>query len=185
MARKLSIRPPTPEELGQVHTMLEQPLLSWQRRRLEAVLLFAAGHNAADIAALLAAHVNTIYSDLRCFHCRRGRAFLPQRRLGAPPRLSRQQRQTICRLAQRSPSELGLPYGRWSLSTFRDYLIAHRIVSRISREHLRRVLKKGGTRSAASSASCGARTPTAGVSSTGSGSCGSTGLAAATCCFLM
>src|SRR5215211_4160632 len=126
MARKLSVRPPTPEELEQIHEMLEQPLLSWQRRRLEAVLLYVAGHNAADIAALLTAHVNTIYFDLLCFHYRRGRAFLPLRRLGAPPRLSRQQRQSICRLAQQSPSELGLPYGRWSLSKFRDYLISHR-----------------------------------------------------------
>jgi transposase len=183
MPRKLSIRPPTLEELDQVHEMLEQSLSPWQRRRLEAVLLYAAGHNAADIAAVLAAHVNTIYSDLRCFHYRRGRAFLPQRRVGAPPRLRRLQRQSICRLAQRSPAELGLPYGRWSLSTLRDYLIAHRIVGRISREHLRRVLKKGGTRSAASPASCGARTPTAGVSSTGSESCGSAGLTAASCCF--
>jgi transposase len=185
MARKLNIRPPTPEELGQIHELLEQPLRSWQRRRLEAVLLYAAGHSAADIAGLLATHVNTIYSDLRWFHHRRCRAFLPHRRLGAPPRLTRQQRQSICRLAQQVPSELGLPYGRWSLSKFRDYLLRHRIVGGISREHLRRVLKKGGTRSVASPASCSARTPTAGVSSTGSGSCGGTCPGAASCCSLM
>jgi hypothetical protein len=78
---------------------------------------------------------------------------------------------------------LGLPYGRWSLSKFRDYLIGHGVVREISREHLRRVLKKGGTRSDALSANCGARTPTAGASSTDSGSCGSTGLGEASCCF--
>jgi len=185
MGRKLRIRPPTPEELGQIPALLEQPLRPWQRRRLEAVLLYAAGHNAADIAAWLAAPVHTIYSDLRCFHSRRGRAFLPLRRLGAPPHLSRQQRQAIGRLAQQPPSEMDLPYGRWSLSKLRDYLLRHRIVRSISREHLRRVLKKGGTRSAASPASCGARMPTAGVSCTGSGNCGRTGRAEGSSCLSM
>jgi transposase len=185
MARSLMIRPATPEELAQLHGLLEQPLQPWQRRRLEAVLLHAAGHTAVDIAALLHVHVNTVYADLRLFHRRRLGGLLKRRSLGAPPRLTATQRRTICRLAQQSPAELGLPYGRWSLGKFRDYLIGHRIVSAISREHLRRVLKKGGTRSAALFASSSARTPTADISSTGSGSCGSTGRTEASCCFSM
>jgi len=149
MARPLRIRPATPEELDRLHRLLEQPLRPWQRRRLEAALLHFAGHTAQDIAALLAVHVNTVYADLRLFHHRRLDGLLLQRPLGAPPRLTPPQRRTIWRLAQQPPSELGLPYGRWSLAKFRDYLIRHRIISAISREHLRRVLKKGGTRSAA------------------------------------
>jgi transposase len=182
MARPLTIRPATPAELEQLHRLLEQPLQPWQRRRLEAVLLHAAGHTAQDIAALLSVHVNTVYADLRLFHRRHLGGLLKRRPLGAPPRLTAPQRRTICRLAQQSPTELGLPYGRWSLAKFRDYLIRHRIVSAISREHLRRVLKKGGTRSAASLANSGTRTPTAGLSSTGCGSCGRTGRGEAFCC---
>lgn len=185
MARPLTIRPATPEELDRLHRLLEHPLQPWQRRRLEAVLLHAAGHTAQDIAALLGVHVNTVYADLRLFHRRRLDGLLKRGPLGALPRLTPSQRRTIWRLAQESPSELGLPYGRWSLAKFRDYLIGHRIVSAISREHLRRVLKKGGTRSAASLASSGARTPTAGRSSTASDSCGSTGPAEASCCSSM
>jgi transposase len=183
MARPLTIRPATPEELDRLHCLLEQPLQPWQRRRLEAALLHAAGHTAQDIAALLGVHVNTVYADLRLFHRRRLDGLLKRRSLGVPPRLTASQRRTIWRLAQQSPSELGLPYGRWSLAKFRAYLIGGRIVSAISREHLRRVLKKGGTRSAASSASCGARMPTDGVSSTDSGSCGRTGRGEPSCCF--
>jgi transposase len=179
----MTIRSATAEELDELHCLLEQPLQPWQRRRLEAVLLHAAGHTAVDIAALLNVHVNTVYADLRLFHRRRLGKLLKRRSLGAPPRLTAPQRRTICRLAQQSPTEFGLPYGRWSLAKFRDYLIGHRIVSAISREHLRRVLKKGGTRSAASFASSGARTPTEGTSCTGSGSCGSTGRAEVPCCF--
>ena len=40
------------------------------------------------------------------------------------------------------PYELGFPYGRWSLSKLRSYLIKYKIVSN-SREHLRRCSKKG------------------------------------------
>jgi len=185
MARPLTIRPATPEELDRLHRLLEQPLQPWQRRRVEAVLLHAAGHTAQDIATLLAVHVNTVYTDLRLFHRRRLAGLLKRRSLGAPPRLTPPQRRSICRMAQQSPTELGLPYGRWSLGKFRDYLLRQRIVRTISREHLRRVLKKGGTRSAASFASSGARMPTAAVSSIGSGSCGRTGCGAASCCFSM
>ena len=185
MSRPLTMRSATPEELDQLHRLLKQPLQPWQRRRLETVLLHTAGHTAVAIAALLGIHVNTVYSDLRLFHRRRLRGLLSRRRLGAPPRLTAGQRRTIWRLAEQSPTELGRPYGRWSLAKLRDYLISHHIVRRISREHLRRVLKKGGTRSDASSASCGARMPTAGVSCTGSGSCGRTGQGELSCCFSM
>jgi transposase len=185
MVRPLTIRSATATELDELHRLLKQPLQPWQHRRLEAVLLHTAGLTAVDIAGLLGIHVHTVYSDLRLFHRRRLRGLLSRRRLGAPLRLTAQQRRTICRFAEQSPTELGLPYGRWSLAKLRDYLLAHRIVGSISREHLHRVLKKGGTRSDASPASCGARTPTADVSSTGSGSCGSTGRTAACCCSLM
>jgi transposase len=185
MSRSSAIRNASPEKLDQVHRLLKQPLQPWQRRRLETLLLHTAGHTAVDIAALLGVHVNTVYGDLRLFHRRRLHGLLSRRRLGAPPRLTAHQRRTICRLAEQSPTELGRPYGRWSLTKLRDYLLAHRIVRRISREHLRRVLKKGGTRSDASPASCGARTPTAGVSCTGSGSCGRTGHEELSCCFSM
>ena len=185
MTRPLKVRPATAAELDQIHRLLKQPLQPGQRRRLETVLLHTAGHSAVDIAAVLGAHVNTVYSDLRLFHRRRLRGLLSRRRLGAPPRLTAQQRRTICRLAEQSPAELGRPYGRWSLAKLRDYLLSHRIVRPISREHLRRVLKRGGTRSDASPASCGARMPTAGVSCTGSGSCGRTGHGEPSCCSSM
>jgi transposase len=185
MARPLTIRPATPEELDELHRLFEQPLQPWQRRRLEAVLLHSAGHTGQDIAALLGVHVNTVYADLRLFHRHRLDRLLKRRPLGTPSRLTTPQRRTIWRLAQQSPGELGLPYGRWSLAKFRDYLIYHRVISAISREHLRRVLKKGGTRSAALCASSGVRTLTDGVSCTDSGSCGRTDRGAASCCFSM
>jgi hypothetical protein len=49
----------------------------------------------------------------------------------------------MARIAEQSPTEFGLPYGRWSLAKLRAYLIhPRRLLKTISREHLRRLLKK-------------------------------------------
>ena len=105
------------------------------------------------MAGLLQAHVNTVYADLRDF-ARHGLSSLSRpRTMGAPPRLSHEQIATLRQVAGQPPTALGLPFGRWSLAKLRAYLIQRRVVRAISREHLRRVLKKGGTLCAASSAS--------------------------------
>jgi transposase len=152
MSRPLSVRQPNADELNQLHRWLEQPLKSWQRRRAEVLLLYAADGSTSAIAQLLQVHRNTVYADLRAF-ARHGLSALSRpRKLGAPPRFSKKHLAAIWRLAEREPTSLGLPFGRWSLAKLRAYLIRERIVPAISREHLRRVLKKGGTRFDASSA---------------------------------
>lgn len=159
MSRPLIVRKPTAEELDQLHHWLEQPLKSWQRRRAEVLLLYAADGSASAIAQFLHVHRNTVYADLHAFARHGLSALSRQRKLGAPPRLSKKQIAAIWRLADRAPTTLGLPFGRWSLAKLRAYLIRERIVPAISREHLRRVLKRGGTGCAASSASSSAPIP--------------------------
>lgn len=145
MPRSVKVRKPRAAEIHHLHAALEQDLTARQRRRAEALMLYAAGLEAATIAQALDSHVNTIYSDLRAFE-RDGVACIRQRlRGGAPVRLTETQRADILRLADMPPSHVGLPYGRWSLSKLREYLLRHRLVKAISREHLRRVLKKGGS----------------------------------------
>lgn len=152
MPRSVKVRKPRVAEIRHLHAALEQDLSVRQRRRAEALILYAAGMEAATIAQALDSHVNTIYTDLRAFE-REGVACVHQRMGGgAPARLTESQQADILRLAETRPSEVGLPYGRWSLSKLRDYLLRHRIVKAISREHLRRVLKKGGCVFAASNA---------------------------------
>jgi transposase len=159
MPRPMTVRKPTATELRHVHHWLEKPLQPWQRRRAEVLLLYAANLPTSTIAQLLQVHSNTVYADLRDF-ARHGLSCLSRpRTVGAPPRLSREQIETIWRLAVQAPTALGLPFGRWSLAKLRAYLIQQRIVKAISREHLRRVLKRGDTASAASNASSSAPIP--------------------------
>jgi transposase len=160
MSRPLSVRKPSPAELRRVHQRLEEPLRPWQRRRAEVLLLRSADLPATAIARLLQVHVNTVYADLRDF-ARHGLSSLSRpRTVGAPPRLSQEQIATVWRLAAQSPTTLGLPFGRWTLAKLRDVLIREKAVKSISREHLRRVLKKGDIHSAASAASSSAPTRT-------------------------
>lgn len=152
MSRSSTIRKPRSDQLRTVHHLLEMPLQPWQRRRAETLVLHAAGISAADIAHLLEVHAHTTYADLHAFQQQGLDSVRQPRRTGAPAGLSNAQVRTIWRLAQTPPYDLGLPYGRWSLAKLRTYLIQQRVLKKISREHLRRLLKKGASPCAVCSA---------------------------------
>ncbi len=109
--------------------------------------------SATEIAATLEVHVNTIYADLHAFDAEGLAGVYQIRSPGAPSHLTSCQKAEICRIADQSPQEVGLCYGRWSLSKLRTYLIRQGIIKKISRKHLWGVLKKGGCASVAYSAS--------------------------------
>jgi len=50
MSRPSTVRKPTATELGRIHRRLENPLLPWQRRRAEVLLLHAADQPVTRIA---------------------------------------------------------------------------------------------------------------------------------------
>ena len=143
MARHLKVRQATATEMGQLRQILEESTDARLCRWAEVLLFYGVGLNGQSIADALAVHVNTIYLCLHRF-ARLGMSLFecvpPQ---GAPPRISVTQIEEIARVAEQSPSELGLPYGRWSLAKLQEYLIVQRrLLKTISREHLRRLLKK-------------------------------------------
>jgi len=143
MSRPLKVRKPNAAEQAQLRQVLEDSTTRRICRWATALLFYGAGLNAVAIAAALAVHVNTIYTYLHTF-AQYGVPYLERLRApGAPQRISVAQVDEIVRIAERSPIEFGLPYGRWSLAKLRDYLIQQRrLVKAVSREHLRRILKK-------------------------------------------
>lgn len=154
MSRPLKIRKPNAAEMRQLRQTLEESTQARICRWVETVLFYAAGLNAQQIAEALAVHVNTIYTYLHDF-AREGMAFVQHlRRPGAPSRITEAQVDEIVRIAEQAPTECGLPYGRWSLAKLQDYLTRpHGLLKAISREHVRRVLKKRTFASATSNAS--------------------------------
>ena len=145
MPRSLTIRKPKAAEIRELSKLLEDKLSSRQSRRAEAILLYAAGMSAVEIAQTLEVHCNTILGDLRAFGHQGLSSLRQPRSTGAPIRIGDAQVAEILRLAEVPPYELGLPYGRWSIAKLRDYLGKHCVVKVISREHLRRLLKKGAS----------------------------------------
>ncbi len=143
MSRLLKVRKPNAAEQSQLRQVLEESTTRRICRWAEALLFYSAGLNAVAIAAALELHVNTIYIYLHAF-AQSGVPYLRRLRAqGAPLRISAVQVDEIARIAEQSPTEFGLPYGRWSLAKLRDHLIyQRRMLKAISREHLRRILKK-------------------------------------------
>ena len=156
MARLLLVRKPRLLQLRRLQQILESGAAAWQRRRAEVLLLYAAGYEATAIAKCLQVHPHTIYADLHAFEQHGLRSVESVRRRGAVARISPAQRSEILRIAEITPTELGLPWGRWSLAKLRDYLRRKKLVRAISREHLRRILEKGGCACAGSSANSSA-----------------------------
>lgn len=144
MARSLKIRKPRRAEMRRLEALLAETDHPFTQRRAQAILFYGAGLSAVDIAVALQVDPRTIYRDLRAFEQVGVACLQPPAPGGAAPRLQAQQVVALWRLAETPPLELGLPYGRWTLSKLRSYVRQTRIVKEISREHLRRVLKKGG-----------------------------------------
>ena len=155
MSRPLKVRKPNATEMRQLHQILEEStntsLCCW----VEALLFYAVGLNAHQIAEAITVHVNSIYAFLHRF-AREGLVFVQRsKRRGAPPRITIAQADEIARIAEQSPTEFGLPYGRWSLAKLQDYVTRPRgLLKTISREHSRRILKKRTFAGAMFSANC-------------------------------
>lgn len=144
MGRKIKIPKPKAKELWKLHQILEEALNKSQRRRAEAILLYTGGLSCCEIAKLLKAHLNTIYSDLHEFEKKGLSAIKQPPMAGNPGRITDEQIAEIVRIGKVAPYEIGLPYGRWSLRKLKDYLIKKRVVKTIGHERLRQLLKKGG-----------------------------------------
>lgn len=158
MSRSLKVSRPRRTELRKLNGLLCQDLHPQQLRRAQAILLYGEGLSGVDIASALAAHPLTIYADLRAFAQNGLQCLEPPQHGGQPKQLTAMQEAYICQLATCSPVDLGQPFSRWTLAKLRAYLLKERVVSHISREQVRRVLRKGGCTLPASNAKSSAAT---------------------------
>ena len=142
MSDKKNVRRPTAGEAQQISNRLLKITDVHQQRRAEALTLYGMGLSPAEIAQTQSVHINTIYKDLCAFKEFGSKAVVQLRPSGAPSRITKEQIEQIAKLADQSPQEVGLPYGRWTLRKLCAYLNKKRIVKTIGRERLRQLLKK-------------------------------------------
>jgi transposase len=143
MARPLNFHKPTHKELRQLLHWLETVIDPSTRQRLEVIVTLCLTPIATEVAQLLDLHVNTVLAYVRCFNRRRLRWISVHKKGGRAPQIPRRIKRQIVALAQQAPSAFGLPYGTWSLARLQWFVTKKRkLLRRISREHLRRILKK-------------------------------------------
>jgi hypothetical protein len=143
MPRPLHFNKPTHKELRQLLLWLESNADARVRQRIEIILALCTLPTATEVAQLCNLHLNTVLQHVWHFNRHRLR-WITTRHQGGPPRqISQRVVRQIVALANQSPSALGLPYGTWSLARLQWFLVKRRkLVRHISREHLRRLLKK-------------------------------------------
>jgi len=142
MARLMKVRCPTTAEIRHLSKRILKLDDPHQRRRAEALVLFGMSLDPLEIAIVQGIHPNTVYKDLHAFRQLGLQAVEQLQNSGACSRITTVQVNEMVRLAEQSPQEVGLPYGRWSLRKLSAYLVKTHIVKSIGRERLRQLLKK-------------------------------------------
>ena len=113
-------------------------------RRAQIVLLAAQGMPAPRIAEVVFSDPDTVRDVIHNFNRDGFDSLYPRYRGGRPRTFTLPQRQEIKRVALSVPSDLGQPFATWSLAKLADYLVAEEVVTDISHEGLRQLLREEG-----------------------------------------
>ncbi len=143
MARPLNFHKPTDTEFHALLALLETATEPQILRRAEVIIWLCVSGIATEVAQLLDLHRVTVLRYVRAFNRQRMRWILKRPKSGPFPRISKRiERQIVC-IAQHEPAYYGLYYGTWSLARLQWFITQKRkLLRHLSREHLRRLLKK-------------------------------------------
>lgn len=117
-------------------------VVTW--RRAQIVLLAAQRMPSARIAEVVFGDPDTVREVIRNFNRDGFDSLYPRYRGGRPRTFTLPERQQIKRIALSVPSDLGQPFATWSLAKLADYLVAEGVVTDISHEGLRQLLREEG-----------------------------------------
>ena len=109
-------------------------------RRARVVLARSRGLSEAEIASALGVGRNCVRRWLRRFQRHGILGLQAARRTAQPTTFTPDIRAAIIRHARSTPSQFGLDRPYWSLRSLQGSLVRHRIVGKISVQHLRRIL---------------------------------------------
>ena len=145
MAARVELREISNEEGNRLLRMIRRSsgsIVTW--RRAQIVLLAAQRMPAARIAEVVFSDPDTVRDVIHNFNRDGFGALYPRYRGGRPRTFTLPQRQQIKRIALSVPSDLGQPFATWSLAKLADYLVAEEVVTDISHEGLRQLLREEG-----------------------------------------
>jgi transposase len=145
MAARVELREISNEEGNRLLRIVRRDsgsVVTW--RRAQVVLLAAQRMPAAKIAEVVFTDPDTVRDVIHNFNRDGFDALYPRYRGGRPRTFTLPERQQIKRIALSVPSDLGQPFATWSLAKLADYLVAEGVVTDISHEGLRQLLREEG-----------------------------------------
>jgi transposase len=117
-------------------------VVTW--RRAQIVLLSAQGMSPARISEVVFTDPDTVREVIHNFNRDGFDALYPRYAGGRPATFTLPQRRKIKKIALSVPTDLGRPFATWSLAKLADYLVAEGVVTDISHEGLRALLREEG-----------------------------------------
>ncbi len=147
MAARVTLREITNEEgqrLLRIVRRTSGSVVTW--RRAQVVLLSAQGMSPPAISEVVFTDPDTVREVIHNFNHDGFDALYPRYKGGRPPVFTLPKRQEIKRIALTDPANLDQPFATWSLSKLADYLVAEGVVTDISHEGLRVLLREEGVR---------------------------------------
>jgi len=145
MAARVELREISNEEGNRLLGMIRRSsgsVVTW--RRAQIVLLAAQRMPAPRISEVVFSDPDTVRDVIHNFNRDGFEALYPRYRGGRPRTFTLPERQQIKRVALSVPSDLGQPFATWSLAKLADYLVAEEVVTDISHEGLRQLLREEG-----------------------------------------
>ena len=147
MAARVTLREVTNEEgqrLLRIVRRTSGSVVTW--RRAQIVLLSAQGMSPPAISEVVFTDPDTVREVIHNFNRDGFDALYPRYKGGRPPTFALPKRQEIKRIALTDPTNLDQPFATWSLAKLADYLVAEGVVTDISHEGLRVLLREEGVR---------------------------------------
>jgi transposase len=138
------VRNLSPDEAARLRRISRQSKVFALRQPAQIILASDSEVAAAQIAQVLQTDENQVRRVIAEFNADGMDSLRPPTRGGHPRRIDDATRERIRDVALARPCDLGEPATRWSLARLRRYLIGHRVVKAISKEHLRRLLNNMG-----------------------------------------
>jgi transposase len=138
------VRELSSEEAVKLRRVSRQSKVFALRQRAQILLASDARSTSVEIARVLQTDENQVRRVIRDFNADGMASLRPPTGAGRPRRIDDAAREEIRAVALARPRDLGEPGTRWSLATLRRYLVRHRVVDSISKEHLRRILVSMG-----------------------------------------
>jgi transposase len=147
MAARVQLREITSEEGNRLLRIVRRTsgsVVTW--RRAQIVLLSAQGMSPPAVSEVVFTDPDTVRDVIHNFNRDGFDALYPRYRGGRPQTFTLPKRQEIKRIALADPQGLDQPFATWSLSKLADYLVAEGVVTDISHEGLRQLLREENVR---------------------------------------